>query len=72
MAHENACLSKDNFEEPDRFLPERWMTATAQSLIDPLKIQPYGNGFCSSIVKSLAEKEMCLLTAKVNAYYFIY
>lgn len=58
-----ACMKEQNFEEPERFKPERWLE---QDIIHPFSSIPFCSGPRSSFVKQLTEIQLWTCIAKVH------
>ncbi|KAK0163148.1 hypothetical protein PV327_006856 [Microctonus hyperodae] len=69
MANEISSRREENFEDPEKFLPERWLN---EKFDDNFVIQekywsclPFGHGVRSCLGKIIAETQIKLLTAKI-------
>lgn len=64
MANQITSQREENYEDPDKFRPERWVTGSAREY-NEFSCLPFGYGTRSCLGKNMAETEMMLLTAKV-------
>lgn len=63
-------LQKDNYTNPDQFIPERWLKTTTGELsyknANPFAYLPFGFGTRNCIGMRIANLKMEVLVAKVN------
>ncbi|XP_024945777.1 probable cytochrome P450 12a5, mitochondrial isoform X2 [Cephus cinctus] len=72
MANQIAARREENFEDPEKFKPERWMTNNDNPEYNQeFSYLPFGHGVRSCLGKSMAKMEMMLLTAKLIREYRI-
>lgn len=71
MANQITSQREENFEDPLKFRPERWLSNCAKEDTD-FSYLPFGYGVRSCLGKSMAEIKMMLLTAKVFTAKFNY
>ncbi|OAD53565.1 putative cytochrome P450 12a5, mitochondrial [Eufriesea mexicana] len=64
MANQITSQREENFEDPMKFRPERWLSNCAKENID-FSYLPFGYGARSCLGKHMAETKMMLLTAKL-------
>ncbi|XP_068975698.1 probable cytochrome P450 12a5, mitochondrial [Bombus flavifrons] len=64
MANQITSQREENFEDPLKFRPERWLSNYAKEDTD-FSYLPFGYGVRSCLGKSMAELKMMLLTAKL-------
>ncbi|CAL7939834.1 unnamed protein product [Xylocopa violacea] len=64
MANQITSQKEENFEDPTKFRPERWLTNGSNEEID-FTYLPFGYGARSCLGKHMAETKMMLLTAKL-------
>ncbi|CAK9806584.1 Probable cytochrome P450 12a5, mitochondrial [Anthophora plagiata] len=64
MANQITSQREENFEDPTKFKPERWLTSSPRSDTD-FSYLPFGYGMRSCLGKHMAETKMMLLTAKL-------
>ncbi|XP_037933752.1 cytochrome P450 302a1, mitochondrial [Teleopsis dalmanni] len=57
-----ACRLEKNFEEPLRFLPERWLK---RNVHNPYLVLPFGHGMRSCIARRLAEQNILVLLLRM-------
>jgi cytochrome P450 len=69
MANQIACRREENFEDPDKFKPERWLK-TFDDSYPKNSYLPFGKGLRKCIGENVAKLEMMLLTTKVSIYIF--
>ncbi|XP_076396038.1 putative cytochrome P450 12a5, mitochondrial isoform X2 [Megachile rotundata] len=62
MANEITSKREENFEDPEKFRPERWLNSTEDTNYSYL---PFGYGARSCLGKNMAEVTMMLLTARL-------
>jgi hypothetical protein len=63
------CRMKEHFEDPDAFIPERWLRGGSREKsgdIHPFVTLPFGFGPRSCIGRRFAEQELYLLFIKVR------
>lgn len=65
MASQISSQREENFEDPTRFRPERWLNSHGNRGVD-FSYLPFGYGVRSCLGKNMAETKIMLLTAKVN------
>ncbi|XP_017890644.1 probable cytochrome P450 12a5, mitochondrial [Ceratina calcarata] len=64
MANQITSQREENFEDPTKFRPERWLVSGAKEDVE-FSYLPFGYGARSCLGKRMAETEMMLLTAKL-------
>lgn len=72
MANEISSQREENFEDPEKFLPERWLTTKTESdhAHEFWSCLPFGHGPDLCLERNIAEMEIKLLTTKVNLMIF--
>ncbi|XP_076683489.1 putative cytochrome P450 12a5, mitochondrial isoform X2 [Andrena cerasifolii] len=70
MANQITSQREENYEDPDKFRPERWLTSSSKENTDFSSL-PFGYGARSCLGKNMAEANMMLLTAKLVRQYRI-
>ncbi|XP_066601445.1 probable cytochrome P450 12a5, mitochondrial [Prorops nasuta] len=66
MATQFSAMREENFEDPEKFRPERWLTDKKDSVAtEDFNCLPFGYGLRSCLGKKMAEMEMALFTAKL-------
>lgn len=67
MMHQLMARLEENFVEPEKYIPERWIKGDAQeSHHHPYTVLPFGFGTRMCMGRRLVELEMQLLTIKVG------
>lgn len=66
MANQISSQREENFEDPEKFKPERWLNPS-EECSPKNSYLPFGKGLKSCIGESMAKLEMMLLTTKVNS-----
>lgn len=66
MASQITSQREENFEDPEKFRPERWLTNRMDDDFQEYSYLPFGHGVRSCLGRHMAEIKMALLTAKVN------
>lgn len=63
-----ACKLAENFGEPNKFKPERWLKTMAHDkiTINPYLVLPFGHGMRSCIARRLAEQNILVLMIRVE------
>ncbi|XP_043251706.1 probable cytochrome P450 12a5, mitochondrial [Colletes gigas] len=64
MANQITSQREENYEDPEKFRPERWLTNYSDGKTD-FSCLPFGYGVRSCLGKNMAETTMMLLTAKL-------
>ncbi|KAK1123108.1 hypothetical protein K0M31_008741 [Melipona bicolor] len=64
MANQITSQREENFEDPLKFRPERWLSSSVKGETD-FSYLPFGHGVRSCLGKNMAETEMMLVTAKL-------
>ncbi|XP_033339232.2 putative cytochrome P450 12a5, mitochondrial [Megalopta genalis] len=64
MANQISSLREENYEDPEKFRPERWLSSNCEENTD-FSCLPFGYGIRSCLGKNIAETTMMLLTAKI-------
>ncbi|KAK9299031.1 hypothetical protein QLX08_007860 [Tetragonisca angustula] len=64
MANQITSQREENFEDPLKFRPERWLSSSVKGDTD-FSYLPFGHGVRSCLGKNMAETEMMLVTAKL-------
>lgn len=73
MANQISSHREENFEEPDKFKPERWLSGNTEcDQHQKFSCLPFGYGIRSCLGKHMAETEIMLLTAKVSYEYLVH
>lgn len=67
MANQITSQREENFEDPFKFWPERWLSNSSKEDVH-FSYLPFGHGIRSCLGKNMAEAKMMLLTAKVYKY----
>lgn len=65
MASQITSQREENFEDPEKFRPERWLTERTSNDIEECSYLPFGHGVRSCLGKHMAEIKMSILTAKL-------
>ncbi|XP_044009297.1 cytochrome P450 CYP12A2-like isoform X2 [Aphidius gifuensis] len=65
MANQISSRREDNFDEAEKFIPERWLNSEKLGVQEPWSCLPFGHGVRSCLGKQMAETEIKLLTAKL-------
>ncbi|KAK2585165.1 hypothetical protein KPH14_008667 [Odynerus spinipes] len=65
MASQITSQREENFEDPEKFRPERWLTNHADDDYQECSYLPFGHGVRSCLGRHMAELEMALVTAKL-------
>ncbi|XP_012278927.1 probable cytochrome P450 12a5, mitochondrial isoform X2 [Orussus abietinus] len=66
MANEISASREENFEDPEKFKPERWLSDNTQDNFNQkFGCLPFGHGPRSCLGKNMAETEIMLLTTKL-------
>ncbi|KAI4488966.1 hypothetical protein M0804_004464 [Polistes exclamans] len=65
MASQITSQREENFEDPDKFRPERWLTNEMDNDFQEYSYLPFGHGARSCLGRHMAEIQMSLLTAKL-------
>nr|XP_034192784.1 probable cytochrome P450 12a5, mitochondrial isoform X1 [Osmia lignaria] len=63
MANQITSQREENFEDPEKFRPERWLNSKKEDT--DFSYLPFGYGARSCLGKNMAEAKMMLLTAKL-------
>lgn len=58
-----ACRLEKNFEDPFKFIPERWIE---RRKVNPHLLLPFGHGMRSCIARRLAEQNMLVFLLRVS------
>lgn len=69
MANQITSQREENFEDPEKFRPERWLNCKKEGT--DFSYLPFGYGARSCLGKNMAEAKMMLLTAKVTFTYLL-
>ncbi|KZC06049.1 putative cytochrome P450 12a5, mitochondrial [Dufourea novaeangliae] len=64
MANQISSQREENYEDPQKFRPERWLTSSSEGNAE-FSCLPFGYGTRSCLGKNMAETTMMLLTAKL-------
>ncbi|XP_043789878.1 probable cytochrome P450 12a5, mitochondrial isoform X2 [Apis laboriosa] len=64
MANQITSQREENFEDPFKFWPERWLSNSSKEDVH-FSYLPFGHGIRSCLGKNMAEAKMMLLTAKL-------
>ncbi|XP_076656790.1 putative cytochrome P450 12a5, mitochondrial [Halictus rubicundus] len=64
MANQLTSQREENYEDPEKFRPERWMSSSCEQNTD-FSCLPFGHGARSCLGKNMAETTMMLQTAKI-------
>lgn len=67
MANQITSQREENFEDPFKFWPERWLSNSSKEDVH-FSYLPFGHGIRSCLGKNMAEAKMMLLTAKVYKF----
>lgn len=67
MANQITSQREENFEDPFKFWPERWLSNSSKEDVH-FSYLPFGHGIRSCLGKNMAEAKMMLLTAKVYEF----
>lgn len=59
-----SCMKEQNFDEPEKFIPERWFDMP--TMHHPFVSLPFSHGPIAGFGKRLAEIELWSCAAKVN------
>ncbi|KAK3093614.1 hypothetical protein FSP39_018126, partial [Pinctada imbricata] len=63
------CRDEKYFQNPDQFLPERWLREDSERKVDPFVFVPFGHGPRNCVGQRFAEIEIHVLIAKlIKAY----
>ncbi|KAL2724541.1 hypothetical protein V1478_009054 [Vespula squamosa] len=65
MASQITSQREENFEDPEKFRPERWLTNRMDDDFQEYSYLPFGHGARSCLGRHMAEIKMALLTAKL-------
>ncbi|XP_043675939.1 probable cytochrome P450 301a1, mitochondrial isoform X1 [Vespula pensylvanica] len=65
MASQITSQREENFEDPEKFRPERWLTNRVDDDFQEYSYLPFGHGARSCLGRHMAEIKMALLTAKL-------
>ncbi|XP_013779514.1 cytochrome P450 302a1, mitochondrial-like, partial [Limulus polyphemus] len=60
-----ACRLEENFPEPLKFKPERWLKEKAENKAHPFVFIPFGFGPRMCVGRRIAEQEIWVLVAKI-------
>ncbi|KAG7197296.1 hypothetical protein KM043_018417 [Ampulex compressa] len=72
MASQITSRREENFEDPEKFKPERWLpNQSHEEGCQEYSYLPFGHGVRSCLGKNMAEFQMMLLTAKIIREYRI-
>lgn len=64
-----SCRLHSNFENPNKFLPERWLkeeTDMGKTATNPYLVLPFGHGMRACIARRFAEQNMLVLLIRVS------
>lgn len=62
-----ACRLAQNFENPEAFIPERWIRGHPKRVVvNPYLVLPFGHGMRACIARRLAEQSMLLMIINVR------
>lgn len=66
--HYSTYHSKDNFVDPEKFVPERWLAGENTRYVNDVQdaLQPFGWGHRNCLGQSMAMHEMRLILASVS------
>ncbi|XP_011494560.1 PREDICTED: probable cytochrome P450 12a5, mitochondrial [Ceratosolen solmsi marchali] len=70
MANQISSQREENFEDPDKFKPDRWLKSSDDSYPQNSYL-PFGKGIRNCIGENLAKLEMMLLTIKIIREFII-
>ncbi|KAI4501604.1 hypothetical protein M0802_003481 [Mischocyttarus mexicanus] len=65
MANQITSKREENFEDPEKFRPERWLINEMDDDFQEYSYLPFGHGARSCLGRHMAEIQMSLLTAKL-------
>ncbi|XP_043288491.1 probable cytochrome P450 12a5, mitochondrial [Venturia canescens] len=66
MANEISSQREENFEDPAKFWPERWLSEESnENSWQKFSCLPFGHGLRSCLGKNLAERKIMMLTSKL-------
>lgn len=69
MANQITSQREEHFEDPGKYLPERWLKQNDHAhgnSYQEYSCLPFGHGVRACLGKDMAEMQMMLLTAKVH------
>lgn len=61
-----ACRLEENFKEPLKFKPERWLKTPEDKNIPPHLVIPFGSGIRSCIGRRLTQQIIYVLLLRVS------
>lgn len=64
MANQITSQREENFEDPEKFRPERWLKSSNE-VHDKHSFLPFGKGLRSCVGENIAKLQIMLLTTKV-------
>lgn len=70
MANQISSQREENFEDPDKFKPERWLETSDDSHPQNSYL-PFGKGLRSCLGENMATLELMLLTSKVTNHMYL-
>lgn len=68
MANQISSRREDNFDDAEKFIPERWLNTGKVGVQESWSCLPFGHGVRSCLGRQMAETEIKLLTARVNKF----
>lgn len=66
-----ACRLEENFKEPLKFIPERWLKSSESENIPKHLVIPFGSGLRSCMGRRLSQQIIYVLLTRVNYIYFL-
>lgn len=66
-----ACRLDKNFNDPEQFIPERWLTRNRDGTkiktndVHPFLVTPFGHGMRACIARRMAEQNMIMTIIRV-------
>ena len=72
MNNQTICVDSEYFDNPEEFIPERWMRSTEESTnmrpVPNFVMLPFGHGSRMCIGRRFAEQEIYLAMIKVCSF----